>query len=73
MNRKELRLERKESRDYEKRRKAALKHRYKIQTKEVRDRMKESEKKAKKYNRALRDPFYKDLFSKRRRNHRKRR
>ena len=66
--RKEKRIERleakkarKERKDYEKRRKATVKHRYDIQTKEVRERMKESRKKAEKFNKSSREPFFKKL------------
>ena len=62
----EAKKARKERKDYEKRRKATVKHRYDIQTKEVRERMKESRKKAEKFNKSSREPFCKKLFSKKR-------
>lgn len=60
-------IRRQEQRDYDKRRKATLKHRYKIQTKEVQERMKETEKRSRKYGRKQKEPFYKDIFHKRKR------
>ena len=62
----EAKKARKERKDYEKRRKATVKHRYDIQTKEVKERMKESRKKAEKFNKSSREPFLKKLFSKKR-------
>jgi hypothetical protein len=56
-----------EDQDYDKRRKKVLKHRFDIQTKEVQDRMKLSEKKSRQYNKPRRDPFYKNLFTDKRR------
>jgi hypothetical protein len=56
---------------YDKGRDEALKHRYDIQTKEVQKRMKESKKKADQYNRSNREPFYKELFN-RKKKHKKR-
>lgn len=56
-----------QKRDYEKAREATLKHSYKIQTKEVRKRMKESEREAKRNNRKQKDPIIERLFRKRRR------
>ena len=61
-----------DERFYEKKRKAALKHRYEIQAKDVRKRMKESQKKAEKYNNQGEEPFYRNLFKKQKRKHRKR-
>ena len=66
IERREAALDRKERKEYEKRRKAALKHRYSIQSEEVQERMKESKKKADKFNKGKKEPFYKKLFQKRR-------
>ncbi|MCD6567080.1 MAG: hypothetical protein J7K53_14170 [Bacteroidales bacterium] len=51
---------------YEKERKDGLKHQYEIQTKEVRERMKQSRKNAEKFNRQMRkhEPFFKRLIRK---------
>jgi hypothetical protein len=73
IERREASLERKERRDYEKRRREALKHRYSIQTKEVQERMKESRKKAERFNRSKREPFFRALLQKMRKKPRKRR
>lgn len=54
-------------RNYEKSRREALEHRYDIQTKEVKERMKESKKRADRYNKSRREPFYKDLFNRKKR------
>lgn len=62
----EARKARKEKKDYEKRRKAAVKHRYSIQTKEVQERMKLSKKKADNFNKRKKDPFFKELLRKKR-------
>ncbi len=62
-----------EKKDYEKRRKATLKHRYEIQTKEVQARMKATEQRSRKYGRKQRDPFYKDLFKRKKKKPGKRR
>jgi cell division protein FtsL len=63
----------KEQKDYDKRRKAALKHRYSIQSKEVKERMKETEKRSKKYGRKKKDPFYKNIFKRKRKRRKARR
>ena len=54
-------------------RKATLKHRHDIQTKEVQDRMKQTRKRSEQYNRGKKEPFFKDLFKrkKKRRNRRR--
>ena len=62
----EARKLRKEKKDYERRRKTAVKHRYSIQTKEVQKRMKESKKKADNFNKSNKDSFFKELFTKNR-------
>jgi hypothetical protein len=60
--------------DYKKRQKAAIKHRTSIQTENVQERMKLSRKKAEVFNKSKRDPFFKKLFSKKRKKkHRKKR
>lgn len=66
-------MQKEETKDYEKRRKAALKHRYDIQTPEVKDRMKETEKRSKKYGRKQKDPFFRDLFDRKKKKRKKRR
>ena len=58
---------RQEDTGYDKKRKKVLKHRFDIQTKEVQERMKLSEKKSRQYNKPRRDPFYKTLFTDKRR------
>jgi hypothetical protein len=63
--RKAEKVSKQEKKEYDKRRKAALKHRYEIQTKETRERMKETEKRSAKYGRKQKEPFYKNLFKKR--------
>ena len=60
-------------RTYDKGRDEALKHRYDIQTKEVQKRMKESKKKADQYNKSNKEPFYKDLFNRKKKNKRRKR
>jgi hypothetical protein len=66
IDRLEAQKARKEKKDYEKRRKEAVKQRYSIQTQEVQDRMKESKKKADNFNKSKKDPFFKELFKKKR-------
>jgi hypothetical protein len=53
--------------DYQKSRKAALKHRFKIQTPEVQERMKASRKKVDQYYRQKNKPVFKDLFKRKKR------
>lgn len=60
--RKKDRQERMDRRADEKERKAVLKHRFRIQTKEVRKRMKRSARKAERWNNMSKEPFYKSLF-----------
>ncbi len=60
-------VEKKQDNAYEKARKKELKHRFDIQTKEVQDRMKQSERESKKNNKRKKEPFLKRLFRKRRR------
>jgi hypothetical protein len=71
--RKSEKVNKQEKKDYDKRRKAALKHRYEIQTKETRERMKETEKRSAMYGRKQKEPFYKNLFKKKKKRKRKRR
>ena len=66
-------LQKQEQKDYDRRRKAALKHRYEIQTPEVKERMKETEKRSGKYGRKQKEPFYKDIFNRKKKRKRKRR
>lgn len=56
------RLVEKEKKDYEKRRKETIKHRYEIQSPEVRERMKATEKRSRKYGRKQKEPFFKRIF-----------
>ena len=55
-----------EKKAYEKRRKATLKHRNEIQTQAVRDRMKETEKRSRRYGRKQKQPFCKIFCNKKR-------
>ena len=57
----------KEKKDYDKRRKATIKHRYEIQSKDVQERMKNTEARSRKYGRKQKDPFYKNIFRKKKR------
>ena len=52
-----------EKRDYDKRRKETLKHRFEIQTPEVQERMKETEKRSRLYGRKQTEPFFKKIFN----------
>ena len=54
-------------REYEKSRKAALKHRYKIQTPEVQERMKASREKVDQYYKQKNKPVLKDIFKRKKR------
>ena len=60
------RKEKKDRRADEKDRKAVLRHRYLIQTKTVRKRMKKSARQAEKWNDMSKEPFYKSLFKRNR-------
>jgi hypothetical protein len=71
--RRQEQLKQKEKRDYEKRRKAVLKHRQDIQTKEVQERMKATRKKSEQYNKGKKEPFYKDLFNRKKKKRKRRR
>jgi hypothetical protein len=64
---KQERAEKTLERDYEKSRKAALKHRYKIQTPEVQERMKASQKKVDQFHKQKNKPVLKDLFKRKKR------
>ena len=70
--RKQEQLYKKEKKQYDKRRKATLKHRYSIQTKDVQDRMKQTENRSSKYGRKQKEPFFKRLFNSKRRKKRRR-
>ncbi len=61
-----------EKKAYDKRRKATLKHRNEIQTQGVRDRMKETEKRSRKYGRKQKEPFYKGICNNKRKKRRRR-
>lgn len=52
----------KDRRAYEKRRKETIKHRYEIQSPEVKDRMKATEQRSRLYGRKQKEPFLKELF-----------
>jgi hypothetical protein len=52
---------------YEKSRQVALKHRYKIQSPEVKERMKTSRKKVDQYYKQKNRPVFKDLFTRKKR------
>ena len=52
-----------EKKEYDKRRKETLKHRFEIQTPEVQQRMKETEKRSRLYGRKQKEPFYKKIFN----------
>lgn len=65
--RKQERVEKSIKRDYEKSRKAALKHRYQIQTPEVKERMKASRKKVDQHYKQKNKPVLKDIFKRKKR------
>jgi uncharacterized protein YlxW (UPF0749 family) len=71
--RRQEQLERKEKREYEKRRKAVLKQRYDIQTREVQDRMKATRRRSEQYNKGEKEPFYKNLFNRKKKKRKRRR
>jgi hypothetical protein len=54
-------------RDFEKSRKKALKHRYKIQTPEVQERMRDSRKKVDQYHKQKNKTAFKDIFKRKKR------
>lgn len=64
---KQARVEKSLKKDYEKSRKAAIKHRYKIQTPEVKERMKASREKVDQYHKQKNKPVFKDLFKRKKR------
>lgn len=71
--RRQEQLKQKEKKEYDQKRKAALKHRQDIQTREVQARMKETRKRSDHYNQGKKEPFYKSLFNrkkKRKKRHR---
>ena len=53
-----------EKKDYDNRRKATIKHRYEIQSKDVQERMKNTEERSRKYGRKQKEPFWKNIFKK---------
>ena len=71
--RKYERLLDREKKDYEKRRKATIKHRYEIQSRDVQERMKATEKRSQKFGRKQKDPWIKSIFKKKNKRKRKRR
>ena len=62
--REHARVLKKEKNDYEKRRKSTIKHRYKIQSPSARERMKETEKRSRKYGRKQKEQLCKRIFAK---------
>ena len=62
-----------EKKEYDKKRKATIKHRYEIQSKYVQERMKETEKRSEKYGRKQKDPWYKSIFNKKKKRKKRRR
>jgi len=64
---KQERVERSVERDSEKSRKKALKHRYEIQTPEVRERMKSSRKKVDQYHKQKNKTAFQDIFKRKKR------
>ena len=71
--RRQEQLKKKEKKEYEQRRQEALKHRHDIQTKEVQERMKETKKRSDHYNKGKKEPFYKDLFNRKKKRRKRRR
>jgi len=71
--RRQEQLKQREKKEYEKKRKATLKHRHDIQTKEVQERMKETKKRSDHYNQGKKEPFYKDLFNRKKKRKKRRR
>lgn len=71
--RRQEKLRQREKKEYEKERKAVLKYRYDIQTKEVQARMKETKKKSDHYNKGKKEPFFKDLFTRKKKKRKARR
>jgi hypothetical protein len=65
--RKQEKAEKSLQKDYDKSRKAALKHRYQIQTPEVKERMKASRKKVDQHYKQKNKPVLKDLFKRKKR------
>ena len=51
-----------EKKAYDDKRKATLKHRYEIQSKDVQARMKETEKRSKQYGRKQKESWFKNIF-----------
>jgi hypothetical protein len=64
---KQARVEKSLKKNYEKSRKATIKHRYKIQTPEVKERMKASREKVDQYHKQKNKPVFKDLFKRKKR------
>jgi len=64
--------EQQDKKAYEKLRKETLKRRYNQQTEAVKERMKRSADKSKRWNNSNKKPFYKSLFTKNRRKKRRR-
>ena len=58
------RLLEQEKKDYDKRRKATIKHRYKIQSSDVKARMKETEKRSQQHGRKQKESCIKNIFKK---------
>lgn len=64
---KQERVEKSSLKNYEKSRKKALNHRYKIQTPEVQERMKNSRKKVDQYHKQKNKTEFKDIFKRKKR------
>lgn len=62
--RKYERLLEQEKRNYARQREATIRHRYEIQSPDVKARMKETEKRSQKYGRKNKDPWCKNIFDK---------
>jgi hypothetical protein len=58
------RLLEKEKKDYDKKRKATIKHRYEIQSKDVQARMKQTEKRSQQHGRKQKESWIKNIFKK---------
>ena len=71
--RRQEQLTQKEKKEYDQKRRAALKHRQDIQSKEVQARMKETKKRSDHYNKGKKEPFYKGLFNRKKKNRKRRR
>ena len=62
--RKHERLLKQETKNYDKRRKATIKHRYEIQSRDVQERMKQTEKRSQQHGRKQKESCFKNIFKK---------